>query len=66
MRSVLAPGLLISLCVPADAATVHRARQHAIIRPGQSVAPPGRFSVPGWSDEQTRQWLDSTRPWHQA
>jgi hypothetical protein len=41
MRFVLALGLLISLCVSADAATVHRARQHAIIRPSQSVAMAG-------------------------
>jgi hypothetical protein len=66
MRWVLAFGLLIALCAPADATTVHRSRQPVIVRPSQNVAPPQRFSVPGWSDEQTREWLDSTRPWHRA
>jgi hypothetical protein len=66
MRWVVALGLLIVLCASADAATAHRFRPPVINRPSQGVAPPGRFAVPGWSDEQTRQWLDSTRPWHQA
>jgi hypothetical protein len=71
MRSVLAflaLGLLIPLCAVADAATVHRsrpptaqlrARQHIIVRPRQGVTAPARFSVPGWTDDQTRYWLDS-------
>jgi len=66
MRWGLALGQLTVLCASADAATVHRSRHPVTIRPNQGVASPGRFSVPGWSDEQTRQWLDSTRPWHQA
>ena len=61
-------GLLMSLCASADAATVHRhrPRQHVIlspgpipVRPSPGVTPPVRFSVPGWSDEETRHWLDS-------
>jgi hypothetical protein len=68
MRSVLALGLLITLCASADAATVHRAepptvqlrtRQHVIVRPSQGVTAPARFAVPGWTDEQTRYWLDN-------
>jgi hypothetical protein len=66
MRSALALGLLITLCVSADAATVHRSkpptahlrtRQHVIVRPSQGVTAPARFAVPGWTDEQTRYWL---------
>jgi len=51
MRSVFALGLLISLCVPAGAATVHqpRARQHAIVRPSQGeMVPPGWYKFPGY------------------
>lgn len=71
MRSVLAflaLGLLITPCAVADAATVHRskpppvqlrARQHVIVRPSQGVTAPARFAVPGWTDDQTRDWLDS-------
>jgi hypothetical protein len=68
MRSVLALGLLITLCAFADAATVHRsklptvqlrARQHVIVRPSQGVTAPARFAVPGWTDDQTRYWLDN-------
>lgn len=75
MRFVLALGLLIALCASACATTVRHAkpptthlreRQHFMDPRGQGVTPPGRFAVPGWTDEQTRQWLDSTRPWHQA
>jgi hypothetical protein len=42
MRCVLALGLLIGLCAPSSAATVHRSRSrpHVIIRPGQGVAVP--------------------------
>jgi hypothetical protein len=61
MRSVLAVGLLIILCVAANAATVrhHRARQSPVVRSGESVTPTARFAVPGWSDEATRRWLDN-------
>ena len=74
MRSFLALGLLITLCAPAHATTVRRpkpptvhlrARQHVIVRPSPGVTP--GFAVPGWTDEQTRHWLDNTSAsWHQA
>jgi hypothetical protein len=64
----LALGLLITLCAVADAAAVHRskpprvqlrARQPVIVHPSQGVTAPARFAVPGWTDDQTRDWLDS-------
>jgi hypothetical protein len=66
MRSVLALGLVIALCATASAAPVHRsrARPHAAVSSSQGVTAPGartatpRFAVPGWSDEDTRRWLD--------
>jgi hypothetical protein len=61
--TVLALGLLLSLCAPADAARVHRpkapARHPVVVRPSQGPTSPARFSVPGWTDEQTQQWLDN-------
>jgi hypothetical protein len=59
IRSVLALGLLaISLCASANAATVHRPRPPVgHLRPSSRVTAPERFSVPGWTDEQTRYWL---------
>jgi hypothetical protein len=68
MRTVLAFGLLITLCVSADAASVHRSkppgidlrRHHRVTdRPDQPVTDPARFAVPGWSVEQTQHWLDN-------
>jgi hypothetical protein len=67
MRSVLVLSLSVILLASADAATVHHARPpanlparaHSIAHPGPAAAPAARFSVPGWSDEQTRQWLDN-------
>jgi hypothetical protein len=68
MRSILALGLLTALCGQADAATAHRAKprtvylqapEHVIVRPSQDVTPPARFAVPGWTDEETRRWLDN-------
>jgi hypothetical protein len=61
MRSVLALGLFITLCVPADAATVHRSKPpaRAAVRPSQRVTAPTSFAIPGWTDEQTRDWLDN-------
>ena len=61
--SVLASGLLIAFCASADAATAHRthARAHGTVHPGPGASAPaasGRFAVPGWSDEDTRRWLD--------
>jgi hypothetical protein len=60
MRSVLAFGLLITLCVSANAATVHRSKPpERHLRPAQRVTVPQGYAVPGWTDEQTRYWLDS-------
>jgi hypothetical protein len=68
MRSLLAAGLLIALCAPATAqmakharpSTAHpRMRQPLIVRPDPTAVPRARFAVPGWTDEQTRQWLDN-------
>lgn len=39
MRSILALGLLISLCGVADAATVHRAHRHAVVHARQGMSP---------------------------
>jgi hypothetical protein len=60
MRSVLALGLLITVSASADAATVHRSKPHERhLRPTQRVIVPNTgYAVPGWTDEQTRQWLD--------
>jgi hypothetical protein len=60
IRSVLVFSLLaISLCASANAATVHRARPPVghHIRPSPGVTGAVRFTVPGWTDEQTRYWL---------
>jgi hypothetical protein len=58
IRSVLAFGLLITLCASANAAPVHRARPPAgHLRPDHRDALPTGVAVPGWTDEQTRKWL---------
>lgn len=62
MRSVLALGLLITLCASANAATVHRSKlPDRQLRPAQGVTAPARVAVPGWTDEQTRNWLSYPR-----
>jgi hypothetical protein len=51
MRSVLAVGLLITLCASADAATVHhfRSRHHVIIQTSQGTCvPPACYKFPGY------------------
>jgi hypothetical protein len=64
MRSVLVLSFMITLCASADAATVHRfkslarAHQRVTVRPSQVTAPTS-FAIPGWTDEQTREWLDN-------
>ncbi|ERF85795.1 MAG: hypothetical protein CFE30_07030 [Bradyrhizobium sp. PARBB1] len=60
MRLVLALGLLVMLCAPANAAPRRHPhpRQPAAVRAPADVTPSARFAVPGWSDEATRQWLD--------
>jgi hypothetical protein len=57
MRSVLTLCLLIGLCAAANATTVHHSRPKGHLRHGQHVPVPSGFAVPGWTDEETRQWL---------
>jgi hypothetical protein len=60
MRSILILGLLITLCVSANAATVRRSKPpEGRLRAGQRVTLPPGYAVPGWTDEQTRYWLDN-------
>ena len=60
MRFVLALGLLIALCASAAAAMVHRSKPpEGNLRPAQRVTVPKSYAVPGWTDEQTRYWLDN-------
>lgn len=59
MRLVLALGLLIIWCASADAAKVPRSkRPEGHLRPSQRVPAPTGYAVPGWTDEQTRKWLN--------
>jgi hypothetical protein len=59
MRSVLAVGLLITLCASANAATVRRAKPHpGHVRPSLHVTVPRGYAVPGSTHEETRQWLN--------
>jgi hypothetical protein len=44
MRSILALSLLITLCGSANAATVHHAHRHAIVRSNQGMIAPGPAS----------------------
>jgi hypothetical protein len=54
MRSVLALGLLITLCASANAATVHRSKPpEDHLRAGQHFTVPTGYAVPGWTDEET-------------
>jgi hypothetical protein len=60
VRSVLVWGLLIGLCASANAATVRRSKPpQGHMRTDPRPAIPKGFAVPGWTDEQTRYWLDS-------
>jgi hypothetical protein len=59
MRSVLALGLL-SMMVSVTAAPVHHAKlpvRH--LRRSRRVTVPNGYAVPGWTDEQTRYWMDN-------
>jgi hypothetical protein len=59
MRSVLALGLLIAWCGSAGAATLRRPKSpEKYPRPSQMVTTPKSYAVPGWTEEQTRKWLD--------
>jgi hypothetical protein len=60
MRSILVLGLLLALCTSADAAKVRHSKPHAgHLRTAQPAAAPKVFAVPGWTVEQTQNWLDS-------
>jgi hypothetical protein len=68
MRSALALGVLIVLNASANAASGHhsRARQAIVPRSQHLVATDramaaGRpsFAVPGWTEEETRRWMDN-------
>jgi len=60
MRFVLALGLLVALSASANAAKVHHSKpQVGYLRPAQPVAVPRGYAVPGWTEEQTRYWMDS-------
>jgi hypothetical protein len=60
MRSVLALGLLITLFASADAQRCFAPNDtRAHLRPAQRVTVPKGYAVPGWTDEQTRYWLDN-------
>jgi hypothetical protein len=59
---VLVLGLLVTLCASANAAKVHRAKPpQGHLRPAQRDTLPKGFAVPGWTDEETRQWLSYPR-----
>lgn len=66
MRCVLAAGLLIVLCMSANAATARHARVRdpaarlpPVDRSGPEMNSRARFAVPGWSDEATQRWLNN-------
>jgi hypothetical protein len=65
MRAVLVFGLLVALCASSEAATLHRSKPPARHLPPfyerqiPRVTAAKGFAVPGWTDEQTRYWLDS-------
>jgi hypothetical protein len=60
MRFALCLGVLVMLCAAADAATARRVRHpERHFRLERSAVPPKGFAVPGWTDEETRQWLNS-------
>jgi hypothetical protein len=59
MRSVLALGLL-SMMVSANAAPVHHSKLPVgHLRASRRVPVRNGYAVPGWTDEQTRYWMDN-------
>ena len=53
-------GVLIALCAPADAARVRHPEPYGgHLHQAQPVAAFKGFAVPGWTEQQTRDWLDS-------
>ena len=60
MRSILALGILIVAGTSANAAKVHHAKPQAgFARAAQPVAAPKTYAVPGWTEKETRDWMDS-------
>ena len=58
IRTVLALGLLVALSGSANAATMHHSKLAAgHAHPVQHVTVPKRYTVPGWTDEETRKWM---------
>jgi hypothetical protein len=59
IRSALVFIVSITLCAAsADAATVHRSKPPvARLRASQRVTVPEHFTVPGWTEEETRKWM---------
>jgi hypothetical protein len=59
MRLVLTICVLIAFCAPAGAASTHRAklpeRKLHVVDPAPAAK---GFAVPGWTDEQTRSWIN--------
>jgi hypothetical protein len=68
LASILASALLLTMSDSAGAAAVRHSRprqtiigpgQHVVAPPSQDMNRPGvRVAPPGWSDEDTRRWLD--------
>ena len=73
MRAVLALGLLFALCASTDSvAREHYSKsRNVMVRPNRaasqsfgmipsSTTPGGvRIAVPGWTEQQTQDWMDS-------
>jgi hypothetical protein len=58
-RSALALGLLVTLCVSTNSATRHRIEPaEGRLRRDQRVIVAKSYAVPGWTEEETRRWLD--------
>jgi len=50
---------LIALSASANAEKVHHSKPHmGHVRPSQPLAV-SSYTVPGWTEEQTRNWMDS-------
>jgi hypothetical protein len=62
MRSILALGLLLALCTSASAAKVRHTKPHvghSRQAPPVDASVPRGIAVPGWTVEQTQNWLNS-------
>ena len=59
MRLILTICVLVATCVSVQAAPTHRAKLPARKLHTVDPAPsPKGFAVPGWTDEQTRSWIN--------